>query len=228
MADVYNTEFRDNAGASAYPLDPSAKQTVIPKPLLLDLSIYAPSTFNPPFFFISIDGGIVQDKVRFTIGDARRQEVGYADCDLDEGTAVVRDQYGRSMGVLVYDPVQMESFKGTLGTKDRQFVLNDTRLQSECFRFYDVKACHSVVAARTALTNLVSMTFAGGVQRDKNGNVNIYGEESDLGRPVKSINRVKCEHAFLLAHVHDNYDDESALRIETENTIKIGKSRDFV
>jgi hypothetical protein len=228
MADVYNTEFRDNAESSPYPLDPSASQDVIPDALLTDVSVYIPSTFTPPFFFISIDGGIVQDKVRFTIGDARRQIVCYADCDLDEGTAVLRDQYGRSMGVLVYNQAQMESFKGTLGTKYRQFVLSQTRIQSECFRFYDVKACHSFVAARTSLTNLVSMTFAGGVRRDKNGNVNIYGEESDLGRPVKSINRVKCEHAYLLAHVHDNYDDESALRIETESVIKIGKSRDFV
>jgi hypothetical protein len=228
MADVYNTEFRDNAEVSSYPMDISATQKFIPRALLIDASIYAPSIFNPPFFIISIDGGIVQDKVRFTIGDSRRRIVCYADCDFEEPTAVFRDEYGRSMGVLVYDQDQMQGFKGTIGTKDRQFVVSETRLQSECFRFYDVKACHSFVAARTALTNLVSMTFAGGVRRDPNGNVNIYGEESDLGTPVKSINRVKCEHAFILSHVHDNYVDESALRIETDDVIKIGKSRDFV
>jgi hypothetical protein len=227
MADVYNTDFRDNAEVASYPLDPSASQDFIPKALLIDLSLYVLSTFTPPFFFISVDGGIVQDKVRFTVGDARRQFVSYADCDLDKGTAVMRDEHGRSMGVLVYDQGQMEGFKGTLGTMDRQFVSSETRIQSECFRFYDVKSTHSLVAARTSLTNLVNMTFAGGVQRDKNGNVNIYGEESGLERPVRSINRVECEHAYLLAHVYENYDDESALRIETDSTIRVGKSRDF-
>jgi hypothetical protein len=228
MADVYNTSFRDNAGEAAYPLDPTAGQSVFPHALLLDASVYLPSTFTPPLFIISIDGGIAEDRVRFTIADSTRREICHADCSYEEGSAVLRDEYGRAMGVLVYDTNEMVSFRGAIGNGYVGFVLNDTRLQSECCRFYDVKSMHTVMAVRNSLANRVNIDFVGGCTRDEDGNVHIYGEQSDLGRPLKSINRVACKHAFLLSHAHPNYDDESAIRLETDSgTIKIGKSRDF-
>jgi len=228
MADVYNTSFRDNAAEAKYPLDPSSRQSVFSNALLLDASLYVPSTFTPPLFIITVDGGVVDDLVRFIIGDSRRNVICYADCDYEAGSAVFRDEYGRSVGVLVYDSDEMLAFRGAIGSGSIGFVLDDTRLQSECFRFYDVKEAHTIMAADAALTNRVNISFAGGCTRDDDGNVHIYGEQSDLGRPLKSINRVACKHAFLLSHAHPNYDDESAIRLETDSgTIHIGKSRDF-
>jgi len=228
MADVYNTNFRDEAAEHLYPLDPSARQSVLPTELLVDASIYLPSSFTPPCFIISIDGGVVSNLVKFVIADAKRRIICSASCDYTEGSAPFMDTYGRAMGVLVYDSTQMQAFKGDIGTRSIDFVLADTRLQSECFRFYNVKAMHTITAVRNALTNRVNIDFVGGAHRDEDDNVHVYGEQGDQGRPLKSINRVPCKHAFLLAHAHPNYDDESAIRLETASgVIKVGKSRDF-
>ena len=228
MADVYNTNFRDAAAEHSYPLDPSARQSVLSTELLVDASIYLPSVYTVPCFIISIDGGVVDNRVRFTIGDARRRIICSADCSYTEGSAPFMDTYGRAMGVLVYSSTRMQEFKGDIGTSSLDFVLADTRLQSECFRFYDVKAMHTIAAVRNALTNRVNIDFVGGAHRAEDNSVHVYGEQGDQGRPVKSINRVPCKHAFLLSHAHPNYADESAIRLETAaGVIKIGKSRDF-
>jgi len=228
MADVYNSQFRDQASEAKYPLAATAVQGSFPNELLLDASVYLPTSFTPPLFIVKVDGGITEDRVRFTIADSSRREICHADCKYDEGDAVFMDVYGRSMGVLVYDTEQMEAFKGTIGNEFISFVLADTQLQAECYRFYDVKACHTMVAARTSLTNRVNIDFVGGCTRAISGNVSVFGEQADTGKPLISINNIKCKHAFLLSHVHDDYDNESALRLETTGgVIKIGKSRDF-
>lgn len=228
MADVYNTEFRDKAAVASYPLDPGARQTLMPEALLLDASIYIPSVYTPPFFFIKISGEVSDSRVKFVVADARRLEVCSAFCSYEDGSAPFRDEYGRAVGVLVYDSDEMEAFRGSIGARIEEFILADTQLQSEVCRFYDVKAMHTVVAARNSLTNRVNIDFVAGAHRDQDRKVHVYGEQSDLGRPVTSINRVPCKHAFLLSHVHSDYVDESALRLETASgVIKVGKSRDF-
>lgn len=228
MPQLYNTEFRDNAAEAAYPFDQSATQTVFPTELLLDASLYIPSSFTPPLFIIQVDGGVSQDRVRFVVADNSRREICSADCSYEEGSAVFRDKYGRLMGVLVYDAEYMQQFKGDIGTRSIDFRKAETRLQSECVRFYPVKAVHTFMANRNAMTNRINIAFTNGVRRDDNGDVNLYGEQAALGQVLKSINRVVCQHAFLLSHAHDNYDDESAIRLETTaGSIKIGKTRDF-
>jgi len=228
MADVYNSEFQDQAARSSFPLDPMARQSFFPDELLLDASIYIPSSFKAPVFISEISGQVAADRIRFRISDAQRKAVCHADCDYDESSAVFMDTYGRAMGVLVYDSEQMTAFRGTIGNKAQEFALVDTRLQSECFRFYDVPGLHTIVADRNSLTNQVNFGFVRGIRRDDDGRVNLYGEQGDLGLTVKSINRVPCQHAFLLSHAHPDYENESAIRLETSSgVIKIGKSRDF-
>lgn len=228
MAEVYNSVYRDAAGNSSYPLDGSATQTVFRETLLLDASLYIPSTFEPPFFFIRIDGGAPDDAVRFVVADRRRREVCSADCLFTRGSAVMQDANGRSVGVLVYDAAEMQAFKGDIGTREVGFVEGQTKLRSECVRFYDVKELHTIAADDNALTNRVPIAFAGGAYIDGCKRVNVYGENGQSTAPLRSINRIVCEHAFILAHAHNDYVNESALRLETEGgIIRIGKSKDF-
>lgn len=228
MGQTYNSQFRDKAAASAYPLDPQATQTTFPDALLLDLSVYVPSTYEPPFFILEASGGIVNDAVRFTIADARRLTIGHADCLLDRGSAVIMDEVGRSLGVLVYDSEFMEAFKGDIGGDTLVFAAAETPIQSECCRFYTPKGSLAVLADRYAITNKLRLSFAGGLTIEGDGSVNLYGEHESLKIPLRTVNGVEADHVFLLAHVHDNYDDESALRLLTlGNLIRIGKSRDF-
>lgn len=227
MPQVYDSEFRDQAAASKYPLDPTATQDTFENNLFLDLSLYVPSTLEPPFYISEVHGGS-GDTVIVTITDASRNLVGTAVCDITKSSATIRDPFGRSLGVIVYDTEYLEAFRGDLGTNSITFIEPETRLASETCRFYTPKGMLNAVHDKYSLQTTLSLAFAGGLTIDGSGQVNLYGEHESLQVPLRSINGLPAKQVFLLSHVYDNYEDESAIRLQTQGTsVKIGKSRDF-
>lgn len=232
MAERYNTEFREEAAASKYPFDPQATQTAFPTQLFLDASLYLPSgDFEPPFYVKSVEPA-EDDKVRVIVADGRGATAGTAICDpaAVTGTAVLYTDYGRSVGVLVFYPDHMGSLRGDLNDGPRSFSTAQTKLASETARFYGPKGVLNVTVDDVSVNNNVRIVFSGGVTYNPVDNtVNLFGEESSLNTALLTLNGIGGEHGLLMPHVYQDYESESALRIETSGAfIKIGKSRDFV
>lgn len=232
MAATYNIEYRDQVSESKYPFDPQATQAVFPTQLFLDASLYVSSVdYEPPFYIRGVQPA-EDDKVRVLVADKRGAIAGKAVCDPSEssGTAVLYTDFGRSAGVLVFDPDRMADLRGELHDGPRAFTEAQTRLASEVVRFYEPSGVLNVDVNGVSVTNVVRVVFSGGVTYDPADNsINLYGEEGSLDKGLLTINDAAGEHAFLLAHVHQDYESESALRIETSGSfLRIGKSRDFV
>lgn len=242
MADRNNREFRDEAAVSQYPFDPQASGAVFPTGLFLDASLYVPADFTPPFYIQRVEPA-ADDKVRIIVADSRGIVAGKALCDPAEvnGTAVLYTTYGRSAGVLVFDPTHMAALRGELQAGPQSFSATQTRLASEVVRFYGPKGVLNVlitgsggdnggVDGDVSVNNDIRLVFSGGLNYDPvTKSLNLYGEDSSLETALLSLNGQAGEHAFLMAHVYQDYDNESALRIETQGSfIRIGKSRDFV
>ncbi len=231
MPERYNTEFRDEAAASIYPFDQRATQTEFPTDLFLDASLYFSLDYEPAFYIKRVEPAD-DDKVRVIIADGRGAEAGKALCDPADtaGTAIVYTDYGRSCGILVFTPERMDSLRGDLHNGTKTFTANQTRFASEVARFYGPKGLLNVAVDDVSVNNDVRVVFSGGVTYNPSDNsVNLYGEEADLGTALLTLNGQSGEHALLMGHVYEDYENESALRIETFGSyIRLGKSRDFI
>lgn len=226
---VYNKAFRDEAAESQYPLDPLATEDIFPTQLLLDAALYVPSTFRAPFYISGVQpaqGTIV----RFLISDARGTLVATALCDYQEssGTAVLYTDYGRSAGVLVFDPEYMERLRGELHDGPRSYSSNETRLASEIVRYFNPKGVLNISANDVSFQGGLNIVFGGGLRYNDGGGLDLYGEEDSQDYALLSINGRGGEHVLLMAHVFKDYENESALRLETFGSyLVVGKSRDF-
>ena len=229
MAETYDRSYRDEAAVEKYPFDPLATQTDFPRGLFLDASLYIPSNFQPPFYIRTVEPA-PGDAVRVGIADNRGIIVGTALCDFTEatGTAVIFTDYGRSAGVLVFDPTLMEDLRGDLYDGPRVYTAAKTRLASEIVRFYGPKGVLNVAVDEVSVNNDIRIVFAGGLTYG-DGAISLYGEEDSQATQLLTINNRAAEHVLLMAHVYKDYENESALRLETQSSyITIGKSRDFV
>lgn len=224
---TYNEQFRDASAEEKYPLSAESVQTRFPVSLFLDASLYVPTTFSAPFFISAIEDA-PGDAVRVIISDTRRVTVGQAVCGVGDETALIKDEFGRSVGMLVYDSQLMDDMKGDLFNGRLTFSEEETELASDVCRFYTPSGVLNVWNEDVSFQNHVRIVFSNGLHIDPNGNVNLYGEHGNLGTPLRTINGIPAEHYYFLAHVFSNYEDESALRIESDaSRIKVGKSRDF-
>jgi hypothetical protein len=226
---VYNTEFRDEAAASLYPLAAEVGQSPFPTQLFLDMAMYVPSTFEPPFFIQSIERA-PNDSARITIADNRSAVVGVAVCNYQTlvDTASIYTEYGRTVGMIVYDREYLERLQGDLQSGDLTFTSTQTQLASEVVRYYKPKGTLNAVTRNYSVHNNVNIVFGGGLTMDDDGGVSMYGEEDSQETQLLTVNGRGGEHVLLMAHVFKDYETESALRLETESSaINVGKSRDF-
>ena len=236
---IFNNEFRDMTAEASYPFSGrSSLQTpeiIIDSGLFLDAVIYPVLDNTAPYFISELTNLTSNHEVKVTITDAVLREVGTALCPSDTDSAIVLDRYSRPVGVLVYDQVKMDIFRGKVANRTLEFDRDIMEFAGGLCYNLPVDGTLYVRSGDDQFTDDMVLSAANGIHfeltddPDPTIRVNLYGEERVTTIPIKRIaskndpgmTPVDEEHVWLAAA------PDSEIRVQTADRINIGKARDF-
>lgn len=234
MQSVYNNEFRDKAGHSAYPFTSASTMregnVVIATECFLDASIYPLVPHKAPFFVSQLDISTdVSPCLKVVITDADNMKVGTALCSSDSpDTAMVVDIHDSIIGVLVYTPARVKEVLGALSRKPLYLAPNALQFTAGVCHATETEGNRMFLADDVKFQGDIVIAAAGGVQFESINpqgdlSVNLYGEMYTLDAPIVSINGRVMDNVWLAAH------PDAGVRIVTDSDEKIiiGKPREF-
>ena len=253
MDNILNNEFRDMSAAACYPFVANSTMTgdrlTLPTDFILDAVLYPSGSMIPPFFLYSITGiSEPPGSVKLEFRDSRRVTLGTATMLIDKDSALIFDDNGFAIGVVVCGPGY-----GDVADKLKNFICifqaETTQLDiGRCF-IPAVLGCRMIKAGSVRFSGDVALDAVAGIHFAKDGDlpdeisVNLYGElrtppstgaGASINSPIKSINGQTMKHAWIFAYPGVSNPSTtvcspggSELRVKTREIITIGKTRDF-